>query len=156
MSHARIPFFVSAREAKLVLTEKSQVIRLSRFATLQGRKGRWGGGYKKLAESQPSEEREQEICHSGVDTESHENVIHFGAAGGTEGARCTPIASCCLSWFGRFTSQTFPLSLSASLPCLWVASCLEKITLKNCTELKLELRVTLWKINIGSETSSGI
>ena len=42
--------------------------------------------------------------------------------------------------------------LSLSLPCLWVASCLEKITLKNCTELKLELRVTLWKINIGSET----
>ena len=112
VSHARIPFFVSAREAKLVLTEKSQVIRLSRFARLQGRKGRWGGGYKKLAESQPSEEREQEICHSGVDTESHENVIHFGAAGRTEGAvgaRCTPIASCCLSWFGRFTSQTFPL-----------------------------------------------
>ena len=33
-----------------------------------------------------------------------------------------------------------------------MASCLEKITLKNCTELKLELRVTLWKINIGSET----
>ena len=41
--------------------------------------------------------------------ESHENVIHFGAA---MGARCTPIASCCLSWFGRFTSQTFPPSLS--------------------------------------------
>ena len=36
-------------------------------------------------------------------------------------------------------------------PPAWVASCLEKITLKNCTELKLELRVTLWKINIGSE-----
>ena len=31
VSHAHIPFFVSVREAKLVLTEKSQVIRLCRL-----------------------------------------------------------------------------------------------------------------------------
>ena len=55
----------------------------------------------------------------------------------------------------NFPSPSPSPSLSVRLPalqCLWVASCLEKITLKNCTELKLELRVTLWKINIGSET----
>lgn len=78
VSHARIPFFVSVREAKLVLTEKSQVIRLSRLAW--GRRDVGEEGTRNWWRVSRASKESKKFAILAWRMESNENVIYFGAA----------------------------------------------------------------------------